>query len=72
MPKASSPPKKPQIVVPPKPQDIHVHEDDLATRVKKSVVQYWIDQVICKYFDYYSGKTVAKRVSLDYSVDQLK
>ena len=49
-----------------------MHQDDISARVKKSVVQYWIDELTWHYFQYYSSRMPEKKISLDFSVSQLK
>ena len=49
-----------------------MHQDDISARVKKSVVQYWIDELTQHYFQYYSSRTPEKKISLDFLVSQLK
>ena len=49
-----------------------MHQDDISARVKKSFIQYWIDELTMRYFQYYSPRTTEKKISLDFSVSQLK
>ena len=49
-----------------------MRQDDISARVKKSVTQYWIDELTRCYFQYYSSRTTEKKISLDFLLSQLK